>query len=916
MRETVYMIQPAFTTGEVSPEVASRIDLNQYTSALLTAKNAYIRPYGPVYKRGGTIYCGQAKYPDKKVMLYPFTASTEKSFMLEIGDKYIRIWDGDEYTGIEMTTPFAEGELKNLRFCQSADVLYITSGTHPVYELDHYSDTDWRIKPFEISSQYFDESLSSSLSQVADEQWNAAGTFTYTAPESGNYVVSVAGGGGGGGGGNPYTYYSWRGGQNGSTWEMSETLTGGKGGSGQVTTSTVYLTKGTVYTGTIGSGGTAGAVKSKGTNGGTTTAFGLTAIGGEGGGLTYGVSVDTGRGTTRIETVRTVNGTSYGSGGAGGAGGANGSPGWVTIRFEGSRTLTPSDTHGEITLTANGKFFTKTMEGAWIKLSQDMPAQTVSLDGAGTTAPVKVGTGWKIITHGTWTGSVKIQKSTDYGPWKDFREYKSKDDSNVSESGTVTETGIRMRLVDTAGRADLTSLAYTNEGVVQITEVLSETQAKCIVKKELGSTETVSAFTLGSWNEEFGYPRCVCFFQDRLCFAATKRQPFMVWMSRTGDYPNFGVEKVSGTVTDDSAVALSFVSRSQQSIKHLLAGKDLIVLTDGNEWTVSGSETVKPSKATPQVQTSRGTTDIIPIMIGNRIIFVQRRAETVRDMGYSFESDAYSGMDLTLLAKSLTRGKKITSAAYMQDPDSRLYFVENDGTVSCLAYVQDQKVYAWSHLVTDGQFESVCNIVADEDSIYAAVRRTINGKTVTYIERFSNNAYTDNPMDYTMLDAAAIITSEEDMDGGVAPHLAGKKAQVLSEGRYYDVTIDADGSFDIPNPSKKMIVGLPYEMRLEVPNIETQTQQGTLQGRNKKIAAVILRLVNSLGGYVGNNKTLTDQIKYDELQKQKITLYSGDKEITMPNAPGFGTEGRVLITSKDPYPFNLVALIREMVVSG
>lgn len=916
MRETVYMIQPAFTTGEVSPEVASRIDLNQYTSALLNAKNAYIRPYGPVYKRGGTIYCGQTKYPDRKVILYPFTASTEKSFMLEIGGKYIRIWDGDEYTGIEMTTLFEESELKNLRFCQSADILYIASGTHPVYELDHYSDTDWRIKPFEISSQYFDESLSSSLSQVADEQWNAAGTFTYTAPESGNYVVSVAGGGGGGGGGNPYTYYTWRGGQNGSTWKMSETLTGGKGGSGQVTTSTVYLTKGTVYTGTIGSGGTAGAEKSKGTNGGTTTAFGLTAIGGEGGGLTYGISEDTGRGTTRIKAVKTVNGTSYGSGGAGGTGGTNGSPGWVTIRFEGGRTLTPSDTHGEITLTSNGKFFTKAMEGAWIKLSQDMPAQTVSLDGAGTTAPVKVGTGWKIITHGTWTGSVKIQKSRDYGPWKDFREYKSKDDSNVSESGTVTESGIRMRLVDTAGRADLTSLAYTNEGLVQITEVLSETQAKCIVKKELGSTGTVSAFALGSWNEEFGYPRCVCFFQDRLCFAATKRQPFMVWMSRTGDYPNFGVEKVSGTVTDDSAVALSFVSRSQQSIKHLLAGKDLIVLTDGNEWTVSGSETVKPSKATPQVQTSRGTTDIIPVMIGNRIIFVQRRAETVRDMGYSFESDAYSGTDLTLLAKSLTRGKKIISAAYMQDPDSRLYFVENDGTVSCLAYVQDQKVYAWSHLVTDGKFESVCNIVADEDSIYAAVRRTINGKTVTYIERFSNNAYTDNPMDYTMLDAAETITGTEDMDGGVAPHLAGKEAMVLSEGKYYTVTIDEDGYFDIPNPSKKMIVGLPYEMRLEAPNIETQTQQGTLQGRNKKIAAVILRLVNSLGGYVGNNKTLTDQIKYDELQKQKITLYSGDKEITMPNAPGFGTEGRVLITSKDPYPFNLVALIREMVVSG
>lgn len=912
-RESLYLIQPAFTTGEVSPEVANRVDLEQFRSALLQAKNVYIRPYGAAYKRGGSIYCGKAKYTDKDVLLYSFTINADRSFLLEIGDKYIRIWDGDEYTGIEMTTPFAESELKNLRFCQSADVLYITSGTHPVYELDHYSDTDWRIRPFEFSSQYFDISLASSLSQVADEQWNNAGTFTYTAPESGNYVVSVAGGGGGGGGSHTYKYYTWRGGQNGSTWEKYTSLTGGKGGSGQVTTQTVYLTKGTTYTGTIGVGGTPGSEGNKGADGGTSTAFGLTAIGGGGGGLTYGKTIETGRGTTRVEPVRTENGTSYGSGGAGGAGGESGSPGWVTIRFEGSRTLTPSDTHGEITLTANGKFFTKSMEGAWIKLSQDMPAQTVSLDGAGTTAPVKVGTGWKIITHGTWTGSVKIQKSTDYGPWKDFREYKSQNDSNVSESGTVTETGIRMRLVDTAGRADLTSLAYTNEGVVQITSVLSETQAKCIVKKELGSTETVSAYTLGSWNEEFGYPQCVCFFQDRLCLAATKRQPFMVWMSRTGDYPNFGVEKVSGTITDDSAVALSFISRNQMAIKHIIPANDLIVMTDGNEWTVSGSETVTPTKATPRVQTSRGCTDVLPILIGNRIVFVQRRGETVRDMGYNFEADAYDGMDLTLLAKHLGRGKHIVNATYMQDPDSRIYFPESDGTMNVLAYVQDQKVYAWSHIVTDGKFISACNIEnADADSVYCAVRRNVNGTDETYIERLENYKESTNPMDYINMDSAERLTFDEATSKGYIPHLAGKKIGVLAGGRFFsNIEVDKDGNFKIPSEYKEMIAGIPYEMVMEIPNAESSTQQGTLQGRKKKISRAILRLVNSLGASAGGEKDNLDVIKYDNFQHQEITLYTGDKELTMPN-PGFMNEGRVYIKSKDPYPFNLAAIIREM----
>lgn len=909
MRETIRLIQPSFASGEVSPEVASRIDLDKYNAFLLQAKNAYIRPYGAVYKRGGTIWCGDTKYADKAVMLYPFILGHEKTFMLEIGEEYIRIWKGDTYTGIELSTPYKEADLPNLRFCQSADVMYITSGAHPVKTLSHYSDTDWRIKDFEFESQYFDATLSTNLQTSADEKWTTAGSYTYAPTVTGYYTVTVAGAGGGGGAQTSFSYYVWRGGQNGGTVRRTAYTIGGDGGSGEVKTAKVYLTAGTSYAITVGAGG---AVATKGSS---SSAFGIAAQGGEGG-KTGTYEIHDGH-SQSYDLYKGANGTSYGAGGAGGSSNSSGGAGWVTLKREADTTLTPSGTSGRITITSNTNFFGSSMKGAWIKLSQEMPSTTVSLTAAGTSEPVAVGNGWKIITHGKWTGSVKIQKSIDGGEWKDFREYKSNEDNNISESGTVdAEDNVRMRLVTTAGNADLTSLAYTKEGVVQIESVNSATSATCLVKKTLGSTSTVDSYTLGSWNAEFGYPRCVCFFQDRLCFAATNKQPYMVWMSRTGDYNNFSVEKVSRTVTDDSAVALSFISRSQQEIKHIVAGKDLLVLTDGNEWTVSGSETVKPSKATPQVQTSHGTTDVIPIMIGNRIIYVQRRGETVRDMGYSFESDAYSGMDLTLLAKSLVRDKKIISAAYMQDPDSRIYFTESDGSISCLSYIQDQKVYAWSHIVTEGNFLSVCNVESsDSDSIYAAVKRKINGKEVTSIERLFNQGYVEDPMDYVMMDSSSILTFDKETKEGTDAHLAGEKAMVLSEGKYFNVTIDTDGNFEIPNPSKKMIIGIPYEMVIETPNIESNTQQGTLQGARKKISAVILRLVNSLGGYVGNNSKQTDQIKYEELEQQEIRLYSGDKRVTLPNNPGFGKEGRIYITAKDPYPFNLVALIKEMVVS-
>lgn len=45
-----YAIQPAFTGGEISPDVASRVDIDKYQLALLQAENAIIRPYGAATK--------------------------------------------------------------------------------------------------------------------------------------------------------------------------------------------------------------------------------------------------------------------------------------------------------------------------------------------------------------------------------------------------------------------------------------------------------------------------------------------------------------------------------------------------------------------------------------------------------------------------------------------------------------------------------------------------------------------------------------------------------------------------------------------------------------------------------------------------------------------------------------------------
>lgn len=921
-----YLLQPAFTGGEISAEVANRVDLDKYQLAVLQAYNCLIKPHGPIYRRPGMKYMARTKYSDKACILVPFNGADSTDYLLEIGEKYIRVHKNGLYINIEVMTPYTADMLQDLRFVQSADTMFIASGKYPVKQLARYSDTDWRFADFEITDMYFDESTS--LENYSGISYTVPGTYQFQPTVTGEYQLDIAGAGGGGGGSVRYSKPSNHG-------HHYYCVGGGAGGNGERIIKTVTLSKGTSYTVTVGSGGAGGSGKgnygtaSSGGNGGNSTACGLVGRGGTGGGGGSREAI-----VGNYQNTKGTQGATYGAGGGGIGGiagttykdnaGKAGANGWVKILYAGNKELTPSGTQGDITLTSNKNIFASNKPGTFIKLKQEIASKTVSTSN-GTTERVRVGENWKVISRGTWSGSFAIEKSDDGESWKEYRKYTSKDDYNPSESGSVTEP-VFLRAVCTISSGtctvDLTAMAYNAEGVVKLTEITSDSTAKAHVEKELGSTDMTTNFLWGAWSEEFGYPQTLCFFQDRLCFGGTKKQPYMVWMSRTGDYGNFSVEKASGTVTDDSAVALAFVSRKQFKILHLIASTDLIVLTAGNEWTVSGSDTVTPSKAVPKMQTTRGCSNVEPLMIGGRIVFVQGRGSTVRDMAYSYETDSYGGNDLTLLAKHIIENVQIVDSAYKQEPDSTIYFVRSDGTMACLSYIMEQKVYAWSTIETQGKIEAVAAVQeGDEDIIYLVVQREINGAIVRNIEYLAKNpAKSNNPDDYIMLDNAIEYSTAEKSSGETeidAAELAGEKVTVIGDGRMYSgLTVSQDGTVTLPAAVQHAFIGLPYRSIVELPNVEIKTGDGTMQGRKKQISNCILRLSNSLGGMVGPDINTMDLMNFDEQNAvSDIKLFTGDKHTTLPIG-GFNNEGRVIIVTDEPYPFNLLAVVREVSFGG
>ena len=109
-----------FKSGEISPRLEGRIDLQKYNEAAQTLSNMLVFPSGGATRRPGTYFAGRSK-DGGKVRLVNFEYSDEQAYVLEFGANYIRFFkDGGILT--EATT--------NITGATSANPVVITANAH------------------------------------------------------------------------------------------------------------------------------------------------------------------------------------------------------------------------------------------------------------------------------------------------------------------------------------------------------------------------------------------------------------------------------------------------------------------------------------------------------------------------------------------------------------------------------------------------------------------------------------------------------------------------------------------------------------------------------------------------------------------------------------------------------------------
>lgn len=240
------------------------------------------------------------------------------------------------------------------------------------------------------------------------------------------------------------------------------------------------------------------------------------------------------------------------------------------------------------------------------------------------------------------------------------------------------------------------------------------------------------------------YPGVIGSAQQRRFYGKTYRDIEKVMTSKVGDYNNFGV---SSPLRDDDAITFKINSSEVNEIMHILDLGKVVILTSGSENVINGDQAgaITPTSINPKAQTYNGSSYLRPLIVNKSALYVQARGSIIRDLFYTIDSDGYDSNDLTELAFHLFEKNTLVDWDYQQQPHSVLWVVRDDGILLGLTYVKNQGIFAWHrHDFQDGFVENVCSVPEGvEDAVYVTVRRTINGRTTRYVERFTQRRIDD-----------------------------------------------------------------------------------------------------------------------------------------------------------------------------
>ena len=455
--------------------------------------------------------------------------------------------------------------------------------------------------------------------------------------------------------------------------------------------------------------------------------------------------------------------------------------------------------------------------------------------------------------------------------------------------------------------ADVGKWVTVNGGLLEITAYSSATAVSARIETLLNATVAAEAasWTLEGpvWNAFDGYPSTVTFHEQRTVAGATANKSQTLWGSRSGLFYDF----TKGTADDDS-YSFELSSDEVNTIIFLSSNRDLMALTYGGEWTISGGveKPITPTSVRARLQNKAGADPVRPEQVGDDLFYAQRGGEVLRALGYRIELAGYASEEASTFSEHIA-ARGIEELSFAQYPQRVQWLRLSDGTYAAMTVSREQQLRAFTHCTPGGSgfVESIATIPeGTDDATYLIVRRTVNGSTKRYVERMRWDAYTDCTKTVTLSPASATVTG--------LGYLEGKTVVAVADGvDLGDFTVTS-GAITLTRSADSVVVGLRYTPHIVMLAPEFGTGMGVSIGGKVSAGKVTVLFKDTIGCDVNGQELPFRQLggAGEPVLDTELDPFSGWVEVS--NLGWSRESGEITIEQTQAYPWTVLAVVRRM----
>ena len=418
------------------------------------------------------------------------------------------------------------------------------------------------------------------------------------------------------------------------------------------------------------------------------------------------------------------------------------------------------------------------------------------------------------------------------------------------------------------------------------------------------------------WSATRGYVRMGTFHAGRLWLGGTKSKIQSVFASKAGIFFDYYFQEGD----DDEGIFITLTNRIQTEIVDINSDRGLQVFTTGGEFLVKGNT---PSTITSEAQTQHGSAYLEAKSLDGATLFIDQNGQTLRQFLYSFNEDAYTSNDISVLSSQLIdQPKDVAVLSGTTSEDSNWVFIINqDGNGAVLNTVRAQDINGFTRWTNanSGYFISqnpvplqLVSASTVKNELYL-VNKFAGGTSFRYsLERWSFDHLLDSSVKIDNVSTTTVQLPDD--------HLRLAEVSVIGNGNNLDKrTVSSTGQItltaeELSGGNLDLEVGLNFVPKIVPMPLNTSSQAGANNAmREKRINRMNLRMYESAGVYIDGNPVPVRNFG-QAVDSPLGTPFEVRTGIIQDNngGKGWGIDVVPEITVPDPAPIHLQAIEYEV----